>query len=120
MKTPTVLSLSFDPEKLKNREDALRVHGFEVRSVSSPGQARFEIEMGQCGVFVTCDAVSEIVNQDLMKLFHKFCHKDGFIVYFERDDHPSSSIYPLPADIRLPESRPADGSARPARSLPGV
>lgn len=70
MKTRTILSLSFSAE-LKRREDALQMHGFQVKSVLSPGQARFEIEMGQCGVFVTCDSVPDIVNQDLMKLFRK-------------------------------------------------
>ncbi len=116
MKTPTILSLSFSPEKLKRREDALQEHGFQVKSVFSPGQARFEIEMGQCGVFVTCDSVPEIVNQDLMNLFRQFCPKEGLIIYFERPNPLAHSVYPPPADIRLPESADPDGIVDALRS----
>ncbi len=123
MKKSTILSLSFNAEKLKRREDALREHGLQVKSVLSPGQARFEIEMGQCGVFVTCDLVPDIVNQDLMNLFRKFCNKDGLIIYFERDHHSGHPIYTPPADVRLPESADPEGivDALQSRSeLPGA
>jgi hypothetical protein len=48
----TVLSLNPDRRALLSHESALQKYGFEIVSVSSPLQARFEIEMGRCGVFI--------------------------------------------------------------------
>jgi hypothetical protein len=61
-----ILSLSFDPENLRRREGALRVRGFDVKSIRSLEQARFEIETGRYGVLVTCGLIPDIVNQDLI------------------------------------------------------
>ena len=69
----TVLSFSSDHPKLRRRASILKEHGFEVRSVSSPVQAQFEIEMGQCGIFITCPVVSELVTADLVRIFRKYC-----------------------------------------------
>jgi len=54
MDNNTVLSLSSDQAILTSREIALRSGGLKVVSVMSPIQARFEIEMGMCGIFPAC------------------------------------------------------------------
>jgi hypothetical protein len=73
MNTHTALLLSFDPAKNQRRAVALKQRGFEVVSVSSPVQARYEIEMGRCGIFITCPLIADIVSLDLLGLFKKFC-----------------------------------------------
>ncbi|HEY6763674.1 MAG TPA: hypothetical protein VI386_02795 [Candidatus Sulfotelmatobacter sp.] len=104
----TVLSLSFDAETLRRRESALRKEGFEVISVHSPAQARFEIEMGRCGIFVTCRLVPDIINRDLMSLFRRYC-STGWIVFVTGDDESSTTTYEPPADVRVPESQDPEG-----------
>jgi hypothetical protein len=54
MDKKTILSLSPDQDALASREVTLRNGGMKVISVMSPIQARFEIEMGRCGVFLIC------------------------------------------------------------------
>lgn len=100
----TVLSFSFSAEKLKQREDAIRASGFDVVSVASAGQARFEIEMGRCGFFLTCRLVPDIVNQDLMNLFRRYCPKDGMIILVGGTEASRIQAYEPPADVRIPES----------------
>lgn len=109
MEAAKVLSLSFSPEKIKLRERALRAHSFEVKSVLSPGQARYEIEIGHYGIFLTCAAVPDIVNQDLMNLFRRSCGKDGLIILIEGDGVASKTAYPTPADVRIPKALDPDG-----------
>jgi DNA-binding NarL/FixJ family response regulator len=104
-----VLSLSFNIEELRQRESALQAHGFNVKSVHSPGQARFEIEMGQCGVFITSDLVPDIVNQDLMELFRKSCPKNGLIILVEANPDLRKPSYELNADITVPKSMDPEG-----------
>jgi hypothetical protein len=79
----TVLSLNPDGHMLARQEAALRENGFEVISVSSPLQARFEIEMGRCGVFLTCDITPFAIYQDLASLFWSSC-PDGSVVFVTR------------------------------------
>lgn len=62
------------------REATLRSGGFEVVSVLSPIQARFEIEMGRCGVFVICYRVSKDEAEELTTLFRKNC-PDGRVIF---------------------------------------
>jgi hypothetical protein len=69
----TILSLSFNAATSQRRAEALKQNGFRVVSVNSPTQARYEIEMGQCGIFITCPLVADIVSLDLLALFRKFC-----------------------------------------------
>jgi hypothetical protein len=69
----TVLSLNPDRQSLLNHESALRESGFVVTSVYSPLQARFEIEMGRCGVFLTSDITPFVIYQDLANLFKRSC-----------------------------------------------
>jgi hypothetical protein len=106
---PKILSLSFDAEKLQRRESAMRAHGFEVKSVYGPGQARFEIEMGTCGIFVTCRQVPDIVNRDLIDLFRRYCPRDGLVVLITADAVSSKTPYEPKADILLSESQDPDG-----------
>jgi hypothetical protein len=82
-----VLSFSPDPRVLQSRESALRNSGFDVTSVGSESQARFEIEMGRCGVLLICFRVPEPQLKDLSKLFRKNC-PDGHIIFVMKDKAP--------------------------------
>jgi hypothetical protein len=73
MENWTVLLLSFHSEKPAGLAEAFRRNGFEVVSVGSPAQARYEIQMGRCGVFVTCPLVSDLITADLVDQFKKNC-----------------------------------------------
>ena len=76
----TVLSLSGDHQALRQREAALRAAEFDVISVDNSVAARFEIEMGRCGIFLTCDKFSPISNRELTTLFRYNC-PTGWIVF---------------------------------------
>jgi DNA-binding response OmpR family regulator len=109
MEAAKILSLSYSADKLELRELALRAQGFEVKSVLSPGQARYEIEMGGYTIFLTCADVPDIVNQDLMNLFRRSCGEEGLIILIEGDGVTSKTLYPLPADVRIPKALDPDG-----------
>ena len=99
----TILSFSSDRGKASRRAEILKQNGFEVRSVGSPVQAQFEIEMGQCDILVTCPVVSKLVTVDLIKLFRRFC-PDGIVVFIKSD-----GLGLIDAEIVLEESNdPAD------------
>jgi hypothetical protein len=98
----TVLSLNPDRQALATHEAALREHGFEVISVSAPMEARFEIEMGRCGVFLTCDIVSAVIYSDLVQLFRRNCPK-GLVVRITRNGHVDEADVVL-SDQDQPES----------------
>ena len=104
----TVLSLSFDSEKSKRREAALRSSGFEVISAHSPTQARYEIETGRCGIFVTCRTVPDIVNRHLMELFKRYC-PTGWIIFVTGSGASRTGAYEPEPDVRVPESEDPDG-----------
>jgi len=76
----TVLSLNPDGQTLLGQESTLRESGFEVISVSTPLQARFEIEMGRCGVFLTSHITPLTICRDLVSLFRVSC-PDGTVVF---------------------------------------
>ena len=61
----TVLSLNPDGQKLLRHEAALRESDFKVISVAAPLDARFEIEMGRCGVFLTSYLTPFAIYRDL-------------------------------------------------------
>jgi hypothetical protein len=97
----TVLSLNPDRQALLRTETALRENGFEVISVDAPLYARFEIEMGRCGIFMTCYMTPAGIYRDLAGLFRRQCphstiiflaqtagdaSPDADIVISERDD----------------------------------
>jgi hypothetical protein len=104
-----VLSVCSDRETLGGRETALRQAGFEVVSVLTETQARFEIEMGQCGVLLMCFRLFPEQVQELARLFRKNC-PDGRIVFVMGEEHES----PIDADFVL---RDMDG---PRALLPAL
>ena len=104
----TILSLSFDQDNLHRRADILKSNGFDVVSVSSPTQARFEIEMGQCGIFVSCALVSDIVNADLFGLFKNFC-PDGLIVHVTSSRSQMRPTAQPNADLEVDEASGPEG-----------
>ena len=82
----TVLSFSRDQDSLARREEALRNGGFEVISVKTESQARFEIEMGRCGVLVVCYTAGVGAIQDLTKLFRRRCPAGSIVFVMKRTD----------------------------------
>ena len=102
----TVLSLSPNQDSLEMREATLRSGGFEVVSVLCPIQARFEIEMGRCGVFVICYRVSKDEAEELTTLFRKNC-PDGrviFVTQFVTQPGQKQDV-PRGTDLAVPESK---------------
>src|SRR5256885_11293746 len=96
-----VLSLSPDQQALASREIALRNSGMKVISVMSPVEARFEIEMGRCGIFLVCYRLSLAAVDDLTRLFRRFC-PEGRIIFVAQS--PEDKKVPIETDIVLPES----------------
>jgi hypothetical protein len=95
-----VLSLNPDGHTLLSKEIALRENGFRVISVSSPLQARFEIEMGRCGLFLTNYITPVAIYRDLASLFRQSCPA-GLVVYVAQhpeDDLPDADILLSDAD----------------------
>ncbi|HEX4487406.1 MAG TPA: hypothetical protein VH088_14130 [Terriglobales bacterium] len=107
MENLTVLSLSFNSEELARRAEALRGRGFEVVSVTSPAQARFEIEMGRCGIFLTDSMIADLVNTDLFEIFKRNC-PDGVTVYVAEASLRPNARTPR-ADFVIPKSEGANG-----------
>jgi hypothetical protein len=81
----TVLSLNSDGHSLLRQEVALKKGGFTVISVSSAIQARFEIEMGRCGIFLSSYITPPPIYSDLASLFRRSC-PDGLIVFIAEND----------------------------------
>ncbi len=82
----TVLSLNPDTQTLVGLEGALRGIGFQVISVSTPIQARFEIEMGRCGVFLVSYVMSSVICRDLIGLFRSSCPAGLVVFRVENED----------------------------------
>src|SRR5882724_7470733 len=99
MLTPQTIVLSFsnDPEHLRERESAIRKGGFGVVSVSSEISARFEIEMGRCGVLLICYTIPPSVSSELGSLFRRSC--PGGLVIVVMNEQTTSD-----ADIAIPAS----------------
>jgi hypothetical protein len=93
-----ILSFSRDRESLMERESTLRKHGFEVVSVSSDVEARFEIEMGRCGIFLICFRTNPETTQELADLFKLNCPKGHiiFVMNEKRDRAPRGADYAVP------------------------
>lgn len=102
MEKNTVLSLSPSQEALAKREATLRSGGLKVISVLSPIQARFEIEMGRCGVFVVCYRVSKEQAEELTGLFRKNC-PEGRVIFVTQPGQ--NQEVPRGTDVAVPESR---------------
>ena len=120
MEKNTVLSLSPNQDALTMREATLRSGGFRVISVLSPIQARFEIEMGRCGVFVICYRVSKEQAEELTRLFRRNC-PEGRVIFVTQ---PGRMVeVPRGTDFAVPESKggelvlqAAKDTGRPSRS----
>jgi hypothetical protein len=118
----TVLSLDFDIPKLRMREAAIRTGGFGVLSVASGVQARFEIEMGRCGIFLTGDHVPAAENRDLIGLFRRNCSR-GWVIFVTTDDRASLRADQMDADVWVREADDPKGiveSLRIRSPLPNV
>lgn len=98
----TVLSLSPNQDVLAMREATLRSGGLNVISVLSPIQARFEIEMGRCGVFVICYRVSKEQAEELTGLFRRNC-PEGRVIFVTQAGQNKEA--PGGTDIAVPESK---------------
>jgi len=98
MLTPQTIVLSFsnDPEHLRERESAIRKGGFGVVSVSSEIAARFEIEMGRCGVLLICYTIPPSVSRELTSLFRQSC-PGGLIVVVPNEQASSDADIVIPA-----------------------
>ena len=105
----TVLSFTNDPEHLLEREAAIRNSGFGVISVSSEVAARFEIEMGRCGVLLVCYTIPPSVGKELADLFRVNC-PTGLIIVISTEQRPTLDD----ADLIIPAS---DGPDAIVRSL---
>jgi len=81
----TVLSLNPDGQTLLGQESALRESGFEIICVSTPLQARFEIEMGRCGIFVSSYITPLPIYRSLADLFRRNC-PDGLVIFVAHQD----------------------------------
>jgi hypothetical protein len=92
----TVLSLNPDGEMLAPHEAVLRESGFEVISVATPLDARFEIAMGRCGVFLASSVTSFAICRDLSGLFRQSC-PDGLVAFVTQ----SGDYEVIDADIFL-------------------
>jgi hypothetical protein len=101
MDNNTVLSLSPDQRALASREVTLRSGGMKVISVMSSIEARFEIEMGRCGVFLICYRLSPIAADELSSLFRRHCPQGQIIFITELPDDVSA---PTEADVTVPET----------------
>ena len=101
----TVLSFSNDPEHLHEREAAIRNGGFGVVSVSSEIAARFEIEMGRCGVLLICYTIPPAVSSELAGLFRQSC-PSGLIIAVLNEQSASD------ADVVIPASDGPDAVVR--------
>jgi hypothetical protein len=100
----TVLSLNPDRQKLMSQESILRDNGFEIISVATPPQARFEIQMGRCGIFMTSYVTPRAIYCDLVNLFRRSC-PSGLVIFLRRhanDDVPDADV--LLSDHDEPES----------------
>ena len=104
----TVLSFSNDPEQLRKREAAIRSIGFDVIQVSSETVARFEIEMGRCGVLLICYTISPDVSAELASLFRRSC-PGGLIIVVAKDRHQTALS---DADAIVPTSDDPDAIVR--------
>jgi hypothetical protein len=95
-----VLSYSGDRNALIQRERALRRNGFEVVSVESESQARFEIETGRCGILLICFRTHPEKTREMTELFRKNC-PEGSIIFVMNQ---TSDRAPHGVDYIVPES----------------
>jgi DNA-binding NtrC family response regulator len=107
----SVLLINFHSGHSAALADAFRRNGLEVVIVESPAQARYEIGMGRCGVFVTCPLVADIITADLIDQFKRNCPV-GLVVCVT--DSRTSRALLAQADLEIPDT---DDPETVARSL---
>jgi len=115
-----VLSLNPDRRALLGYESALRQNGFEIISVDSPLGARFEIEMGRCGVFMPSYVTPLAIYRDLASLFRRYCPigRVIFLVQRPHDRIPDANVLLLEGDEpNLLVRRLRDASSETERPL---
>ena len=115
MHSKSVLSYSTDSDVLARRESALQKEGYRVYSVNSEMLARFEIEMGRCGVLLICFRASHRAVQELSTLFKRSCPQGTVI--FVMNDRGSSA--PKGVDFVVPETLGAEAVVQTLRSMGG-
>lgn len=98
------------------REAALRDRGFEVLSAETESQARFEIEMGRCGVLLICFRAREDIIQDLIDLFRRSCPHGTIIFVMNR----ARGVVPWPVDHIVYESAGPQAIVQALRSTPSA
>ena len=112
MNTDTVPSYGVDGIALTQRELALRRNGFQVISVESESGARFEIEMGRCGVLLMCFRIYPDRTRELAALFKKSCPNG--IITLVVDEIPDSA--PEGVDYVVSESAGPEAIVKALRS----
>ena len=100
MNKQKVLSYSGDRNALIQRERAFRRNGFEVVSVENESQARFEIEMGRCGILLICFRTHPEKTREMAELFKRNCPEGSII--FVMNQSPDRA--PHGVDYIVPES----------------
>jgi hypothetical protein len=106
-----VLSLNPDGQKLHGQESVLRENGFEIISAATPLQARFEIERGRCGIFLTSYITPLAIYRDLANLFRRTC-PNGLVIFLM--EHPDDNI--ADADVLLWGEEPPEAIIQAIRS----
>jgi hypothetical protein len=74
--------------------------GYAVISVSTPIQARYEIEMGRCGIFLLSHIVPPVICLDLVSLFRRYC-QSGIVIFLTKDSQaglPDADVLCLEGD----------------------
>jgi hypothetical protein len=98
-----VLSLNPGGVALERHELELRDSGFVVISVSSPVEARFEIEMGRCGVFLTSYLTPPLIRDDLVLLFRRSCPQGTVVCVTEHPNHIIAGVDVLLSNQTQPQ-----------------
>jgi hypothetical protein len=114
MEKDKVLSFSGDRDSLIRRELALRSDGFDVVSVESESQARFEIEMGRCGTLLICFRNHPEAAAELTRLFRRNCPTG--VIIFVMNHSPERA--PHSVDYIVPESAGPQAIIQALRSDP--
>ena len=106
-----VLSLNPDSQQLHGQESVLRENGFEIISAATPPQARFEIERGRRGIFLTNYITPFAIYRDLVHLFRRNC-PNGLVIFLM--EHPDDNI--PDADVLLSGAEQSEAVIQAIRS----
>lgn len=71
-------------------------------------RARFEIEMGRFGIFLTSDHVPAAENRELISLFRRNCSR-GWVIFVTADDNVSLGADHMDADAWVRERDEPEG-----------